>query len=221
MSPREKIGLVVEVDKVDKVVTQRKGPTMSKAMVASSGTAGLLADEREFLNELSEPLRKHRSYGAAKLAELVVRAFTMTVAEAGKPARAEKLSLATLRGLEARQRLAEAEGGSLSSDEAARLLGISKTAVLKRLEAGRLLAWREERLKAARFPRWQFDDRGKVLNGLGEVLEILNANPRLDSWAKVLFFLQNKPGLDDLRPLDLLRKGRITEVNQAANAYAG
>ena len=98
--------------------------------------------------------------------------------------------------------------------EAARLAALQA-------EAARYEEKREERLKAARFPRWQFDDRGKVLNGLGEVLTILNANPRLDSWAKVLFFLQNKPGLDDLRPLDLLREGRITEVNQAAHAYAG
>ena len=92
----------------------------------------------------------------------------------------DKLTLALARGLEARQQLAEAEGGSLSSEEAARLLGISKTAVLKRLEAGRLLA--------ARFPRWQFDDRGRVLVGLEEVLAILNQDERLDAWGQILFF---------------------------------
>ena len=85
--------------------------------------------------------------------------------------REDKLARAVVRGLEARQQLAEAEGGSLSSEEAARLLRISKTAVLKRLAAGRLLAWREERLQAARFPRWQFDEHGQVLAGLEDVLD--------------------------------------------------
>jgi len=118
-----------------------------------------------------------------------------------------------VRGLAARQELAEAEGGSWSSDDVARLLRISKTAVLKRLAAGRLLAWREERLQAARFPRWQFDENGHVLNGLDEVLEILNQDERLDAWAKILFFLQNKPRLGGRRPLDLLREGKLKEAS--------
>jgi hypothetical protein len=134
--------------------------------------------------------------------------------------RRNQIELALARGLEARQQLAEAEGGSASSEEAARLLGISKTAVLKRLEAGRLLAWREERLQAARFPLWQFDKHGQVLAALEEVLACLNRDPNLDAWGKMLFFLQTKAGLGDKRPLDLLREGRVKEVCQAARAYA-
>jgi hypothetical protein len=34
----------------------------------------------------------------------------------------------------------------------------------------RLLAWREERLQAARFPRCQFDEHGRVLDGLEDAL---------------------------------------------------
>lgn len=102
----------------------------------------------------------------------------------------------------------------------ARLLQISKTAVLKRLAAGRLLAWREERLQAARFPRWQFDDHGHVLSGLEGVLEILNHDERLDAWGKILFFLQEKPSLGGRRPLDLLREGKLKEMILAAQAYA-
>ena len=114
----------------------------------------------------------------------------------------------------------EAEGGSLSSEEVARLLQISKTAVLKRLAAGRLLAWEVERLGAKRFPRWQFDNRGHVLNGLEDVLAILNQDAHLDAWGKLLFFLQEKPSLDGRRPLDLLREGKLKEVRLAAGAYA-
>jgi hypothetical protein len=113
-----------------------------------------------------------------------------------------------------------ADGGSWSSEEVARLLQISNTAVLKRLAAGRLLAWREERLQAARFPRWQFDDHGHVLAGLEEVLAILHQDSPLDAWGKVLFFLQEKPSLGDRRPLDLLRQGKLQEVRLAAQAYA-
>ena len=102
----------------------------------------------------------------------------------------------------------------------ARLLQISKTAVLKRLAAGRLLAWREERLQAARFPRWQFHEHGQVLDGLEDVLERLNQDERLDAWAKILFFLQEKPSLGGRRPLDLLREGKVKEVSIAAEAYA-
>ncbi len=134
-------------------------------------------------------------------------------------ARRDKVALALARGLEARQQLADAEGGSLSSEETARLLNISKTAVLKRLESGRLVAWREERLQAARFPRWQFDKNGQVLAGLEEVLEILNRDDRLDPWAKVLFFLQTRESLGGKRPLDLLREGKLKNVRPAAEAY--
>jgi hypothetical protein len=133
--------------------------------------------------------------------------------------REDKLTRAHLRGLDARQQLAEAEGGSWSSEEVARMLQISKTAVLKRLAAGRLLAWREERLQAARFPRWQFDEHGHVLKGLEEVLEVLSQDQRLDAWGKILFFLQQKPSLNDRRPLDLLREGKLKEVSLAAQAY--
>ena len=92
-------------------------------------------------------------------------------------------------------------------------------AVLKRLETGRLLAWREERLHAARFPRWQFDEHGRVLAGLEEVLEILNRDERLDAWGKILFFLQTKASLGEKRPLDLLREGNLKDVCLAAQAY--
>jgi hypothetical protein len=140
------------------------------------------------------------------LARLARLAFEETLA-ARKQSREGKLALALARGLESRQQLADAEGGSLSSDEVARLLGMSKTAVLKRRDAGKLLAWHEERLKTARFPRWQFDDHGRVLDGLPDVLHRLAANERLDDWARVLFFLQNRSDLDGKRPLDRLRAG--------------
>lgn len=178
----------------------------------------LPSNEQAVVDEFTTLIRKHQDQAPGTLARLVGLAFEFTIG--GGKSREQKLARAHVRGLGARQQLAEADGGSCSSDDVARLLQISKTAVLKRLAAGRLLAWREERLQAARFPRWQFDDHGHVLSGLEGVLEILNHDERLDAWGKILFFLQEKPSLGGRRPLDLLREGKLKEMILAAQAYA-
>ena len=178
----------------------------------------LPSHEQAMVDEFTGMIRKHRDENPTTVARLLNVAFDLSLGP--RDTRTNQLARATVRGLEVRQQLAEAEGGSLSSEETARLLRISKTAVLKRLDAGRLLAWREERLQAARFPHWQFDAHGQVLPGLEEVLAILNQDERLDAWGKILFFLQEKTSLADRRPLDLLREGRLQEVCLTAHAYA-
>ena len=180
----------------------------------------LTSNEQAVVDEFSEVIRRHMRLNRdpTVLARLVGVAFNRSLG--ARKSRGDKLARAQLRGLEVRHQLAESEGGSLSSDEIARLLRISKTAVLKRLAAGRLLAWREERLQAARFPRWQFDDHGQVLPGLEDVLDILNQNGRIDPWGKILFFLQSRNGPEGKRPLDQLRDGQVKDVVQAARAYA-
>lgn len=170
------------------------------------------------LHEFTEVIRRHRDQVPGALARLAGLAFEHSLA-GGQP-HENGLARARARGFEARQQLTQAEGGSLSSDEVARLLEISKTAALKRYAAGRLLAWREERLRAARFPRWQFNVHGQVLAGFEQILGVLNQDPRLDAWGKILFFLQERAGLGNRRPLDLLREGKVKEVHLAAQAYA-
>ncbi len=131
-----------------------------------------------------------------------------------------RLISAMARGITVRRKLREAEGGSLSAEEAARELGISKAAILKRYHKGRIIAWREERQNAARFPVWQFQD-GKVLKGLEEVLQILNAGSRLDDFGRMLFFLSNMGFLGKKRPVDCLRAGEVNKVLQAAQGHGG
>jgi hypothetical protein len=174
--------------------------------------------DKAAVSELTEVMHRYADQTPTKLAQLMKIAFGVAIGGGGS--REEKLARAHVRGLEVRQQLVEAEGGSWSSEDVARLLQISKTAVLKRLASGRLLAWEEERLGAKRFPRWQFDAHGHVLDGFEDVLAILNQNAHLDAWAKLLFFLQEKPSLDGRRPLDLLRDGKLKEVRLAAGAYA-
>jgi hypothetical protein len=190
---------------------------MAKTIERNSAVADLPAEKQAVVEAFTEVIRRHPGESATALAHLASLAFSVTLG--GKAGRQDKVALAVARGLEARQELAEAEGGSLSSEEVARLLRISKTAVLKRLEVGRLLAWREERLRAARFPGWQFGEHGQVLGGLSEVLQCLNQDPGLDVWGRILFFLQTKTSLGGRRPLDLLREGRVKQVCQAARAY--
>ncbi len=191
---------------------------MPKTLELRGGLAGLPTNDQAAVKAFTDVIRKHRGHSSTPLARLASIAFDISIG--AKETRQDKFDLAVARGMEARQKLAEAEGGSLSSEEVARLLRISKTAVLKRLEAGRLLAWREERLQAARFPRWQFDEHGQVLSGLTEVLDCLNQDEGLDAWGKILFFLQTKASLGDKRPLDLLRDAKVKEICLAAQAYA-
>jgi hypothetical protein len=191
---------------------------MPTTLEKPGGKVKLPSHEQAVVDALSGVIGKHRDQDPTTLARLVGVAFNLSIG--ARESREDKLARAVVRGLEARQQLAEAEGGSLSSEEVARLLRISKTAVLKRLDAGRLLAWREERLQAARFPYWQFDEHGQVRAGLEEVLAILNQDERLDAWGKILFFLQEKGSLGKRRPLDLLRERKLKAVCLAARAYA-
>jgi hypothetical protein len=130
------------------------------------------------------------------------------------------LANAMARGITARRKLMEAEGGSLSAEEASQELGISKAAILKRYHKGQIIAWREERQNAARFPVWQFKDH-KVLDGLEEVLKTLNTGSRVDDFGRMLFFLSNTGFLGKKRPLDCLRAGNVIKVLRAAEGYGG
>lgn len=207
------------VFKVDNYVKRCEGVyAMTTTMERKPAKPRLTTDERAVVAEFTDVIRKHQDQSPDTLAKLAGLAFEISLG-AGE-SREDRIARARMRGLQARQELAEAEGGSLSSEQVARLLEISKTAVLKRHSAGRLLAWREERLHAARFPRWQFNQHGQVLAGLEEALQLLNQDERLDAWGKILFFLQEKASLGDRRPLDLLREGKLKEVRQAAGAYA-
>ncbi len=124
---------------------------------------------------------------------------------------------ALMRGLAAREELKLAEGGSYSSEETRKILGISKTAVLKRYDKGQLVGWREASQSAVRFPVWQFKD-GDVLPGLPEVLEVFAKDDVVDDWTRILFFLSVRHSLDKRRPLDLLRDGEIQRICDLAEA---
>jgi len=179
-------------------------------------TAEIDLEAQDFIAKLSKSLKeKSPRVSPVRLAHLASIAFQITFAGAR---REEKLANAIARGLSVREKMAAEEGGSMSADETARYLGVTKQSVLNMYHAGRLLGWRTEKQGAVRFPVWQFTDNHR-LAGLKEVLDKLNASNVLDDWGKVGFFLQTHGALNGLRPLDLLRENKLEKVLRAAENY--
>jgi hypothetical protein len=127
---------------------------------------------------------------------------------------AEPLAPAFIRGIEAKQRLIADHGGTLSSEQVGQLIGISRQAVEKRRQAGKLVALEIGR-HGYRYPAWQFHDSG-TLPGLGEVLDVLNSH---DDWMKTVFFVGKNPRLGDRSPVEMLKAGKLRKVLDAAHAF--
>jgi hypothetical protein len=116
-----------------------------------------------------------------------------------------------LRDLEFRKTIQEAEGGVLSVEEVARLLGISRQAVDKRRQKGRILALPVGDHRYV-YPAWQFSQTG-MLDGFEQVLAELSLP---DPWTQAAFFLGENALLDGQRPLDELRRGNVESTCRAA-----
>jgi hypothetical protein len=130
--------------------------------------------------------------------------------------RSDAMEAAMARGMVARKELELAEGGSISTDEMAKKLGIQRQAVDHKRKQNRLIAWRDAQ-GHWRFPRWQIGLKtAKPLKGLAGCLGALPE----DEWSRMLFFLSQNAGLHgQQRPLDLLRTGEVTTVLAAAQRY--
>lgn len=124
----------------------------------------------------------------------------------------DPLAGARLRGLDAKRSLLESEGGSITSAEAAGMLKITRQAIDKRRNEGKLLAVELGR-KGYHYPSWQFD-----LEGLEDVLSALGDR---DFWEKLSFFLNPSSLLADRTPLEVLRKGKgqVELVVRAARSH--
>ena len=125
-----------------------------------------------------------------------------------------RLAAALDRGRRLRSKMATAEGGAMSCGEAARLLKISESALLKRWREHRLVGW--SRGKGVFFPRWQFA-HDRLLPGVEEILQTFASN---DHWRVMGYFLCERLSLNKRRPLDLLREGAVTAIVNHAKAYA-
>lgn len=122
------------------------------------------------------------------------------------------LAEARIRGLRMKQELLSREGGVLGASEVAEILGISRQAVNKRVQAKTLFALQTPR-HGMSFPAWQLVD-GDVLPGLSAVLKSLD--PTLGPWMTLAFFVEGHVALDGRSPLQALRDGDLEAVLRAA-----
>ncbi|TAU72304.1 DNA-binding protein (plasmid) [Rhizobium ruizarguesonis] len=108
---------------------------------------------------------------------------------------------ALARNVEHRQNLVERAGGTVSAEDAGRMLGISRQAVDKRRRAGTLLAVREG--SDWRYPLCQFD-QGEVIAGISDVVRgFAAAGP----WIALDFLLAADMALGGRTALQALRDG--------------
>lgn len=126
----------------------------------------------------------------------------------------DPLASAKLRGLVVKQQLLEAEGGCLSSTQAASLLGITRQGVDKRRRCGQLIGLPTGKNRFA-YPAWQFIT-GETLPGLETVLQNLQVR---DPWMQTAFMLNGNLRLNGMSPLEALRQGKLEEVVLAAQTY--
>lgn len=122
----------------------------------------------------------------------------------------DPLAAARLRGLRAKQRLLESEGGTVSGQEFANLINISRQAVDKRRKNGQLIGLQLGK-KGYAYPVWQAD-----LPGLPKVLEALSDYEPLTQF---VFMLNRNSWLGGDTPLEALRRGFVVEVVTAASMY--
>ena len=124
----------------------------------------------------------------------------------------DPLAGARLRGLEARRKLVEAEGGALSTAEIAKALRITRQAVDKRRKERKLLGV-ELGKKGFRYPAWQI--------GLPHLEEVLAALGDRNIWEQIAFFLNPSALLEDRTPREILQEGKhnIDDVLRAASVY--
>ncbi|MCW1409775.1 helix-turn-helix domain-containing protein [Rhizobium sp. 1AS11] len=108
---------------------------------------------------------------------------------------------ALARNVEHRQNLIERAGGTMSAEDAGRILGISRQAVDKRRRAGTLLAVREG--SDWRYPLCQLD-QGEVIAGISDVVRgFAAAGP----WIALDFLLASDTALGGRTALQALRDG--------------
>ena len=128
----------------------------------------------------------------------------------------DPLAKAKIRGLKLKQQLIETEGGCASSEEIAKMLGISRQAINQRRQRGKLIGLSKGKGKYL-YPLWQFTDTGNTLSGLEDVLEKLQD---FDPWMQITFFLNPSDRLHNQTPLEMLRMGKVEPVIQTAISFA-
>jgi hypothetical protein len=118
------------------------------------------------------------------------------------------------RGAVARKKLEMAGGGSISAEQVADILNLTRQGVDYLRKTKSLVAWRNTSGKW-HYPLWQFD-RGRIRPGIRECLRALASQ---HPWNHMLFFLSPRESLGGKRPLDLIVKGDIAKAAAVARRH--
>ena len=126
----------------------------------------------------------------------------------------EPLAAPYLRGWQAQQELLKLAGGTMTSEQVAQVLRLTRQAVDKRRNSGKLIAIPQGQHKFV-YPACQFGERGPLM-GLEEMLAGLGDR---DAWMQLTFLLSPNSDLDGKSPHDLLRQGKSVPVVEAAARF--
>ncbi|MFN8656313.1 MAG: hypothetical protein U0105_08225 [Candidatus Obscuribacterales bacterium] len=94
------------------------------------------------------------------------------------------------------------------------MLGVSRQTVHDRVRTGQLLGILDNNV--LKFPDWQFDHQSPngVVEGLTDVMKALSCN----TFTKISWLSSPNKVFEGLRPVDLLKKGKLDEVIHEAQA---
>jgi len=195
----------IELERQIVLVTATKAIEAVVETLPASAVKELFAERRTLASD-----QKDRSASAipAKSVALLWLAKAFDMPEFLKSVFAnDPLAEARLRGLVAKRRLLQTEGGLVTAPELAERLNVARQTIHQRLQRGELFAVGEGDRK---FPAWQAHG-DKTLPGLQEVLTALDER---DGMTKLVFFLTPDMHLGSQRPLDVLRRGAQEDIDR-------
>jgi hypothetical protein len=166
------------------------------------------------VNEIHELIKKKAPQGTSPLAILERAIDSFTPSKKAKIDAQKAKAILLARGAIARKKLEEAEGGAMSTEEVAELLGLSRQGVDYLRKTKAILAWRNTNGKW-HYPVWQFDS-GRIRPGIRECLKALTTD---DPWGRMIFFLSPRDSLNGDRPLDLIVKREIDAAIAVARRH--
>ena len=120
---------------------------------------------------------------------------------------------AMLDGIRMAEEDLRAAGGAYTLEEVQALMrGVTRQAVEKRVSEGTLLAVPGPSNRR-RYPVAQFKADGSIVGGMRTVREAL---PTRNPWTILNFLVQPDPKLGGKKPIELMRKGEVDRVVEAA-----
>lgn len=182
----------------------------------------VLCDATPARQELLGLLGKDRDRASSELAKYLDLATQQFELAANHLAEAEFASSAELsnerRFDKMRAELLARAGGAVSLTDGAKLLGVTRQALHKRIKSGSALGMMNGNELVLPQIQWvQSGERTTVLPGLSDVLKLFNS---AGGWSALQFLLDPDPNLS-LSPIDALKAGRVNEVTAAARAFLG